>query len=230
MWRAAGLAALLCALLVTAPGAQAPAQPSGDGSYQLVPGDVVDFKFRFNPDLNESVTVRPDGFISLGIIGEVRAGGLTPAELSRVVQARYAEYLREPEVTAIVREFEAQLVYVGGEVVTPGLLPLRGRVTSLQAILGSGGPRPTARLTDVVLIRALGGDRVEARKLNLADVIAGRAADVPLEPHDVVFVPRSRIAKVGLFVEQYINSLVPRALVLPYNLNNVIVESTVIGQ
>jgi hypothetical protein len=61
-------------------------------------------------------------------------------------------------------------------------------------------------------------------------VIAGRVADIPLEPHDVVFVPRSRIAQVGLFVEQYINSLVPRALVLPYNLNNVIVESTVIGQ
>jgi hypothetical protein len=69
---------------------------------------------------------------------------------------------------------------------------------------------------------------VEARKLNLADVIAGRAADELLQPHDVVFVPRSRIAQVGLFVEQYINSLVPRALVLPYNLNNVIVESTVI--
>ena len=115
-------------------------------------------------------------------------------------------------------------MFVGGEVAAPGVVPLHGQVTCLQAILSTGGPKATARLTEVVLLRYLGENQAEARTVDLKKVVDGKASDTVLLPFDVVFVPRSKIAKVGLFVEQYINSLVPRSLVFPYNLNTIVVS------
>ena len=76
----------------------------------------------------------------------------------------------------------------------------------------------------MVLLRYVGENQAEAYKLDLRKVVDGTAADMILRPFDVVFVPRSRIAKVDLWVEQYINSIVPRSLVFPYNLNTVVVS------
>lgn len=197
--------------------------PADTRPYLLGPGDTIDVKFAFVPDLNESVKVRPDGNISLPRIGEIRAQGLSAAQLTEQLQTRYAGVTRQPELTVIVRDFALQQVFVGGEVGTPGVVPLRGEVTCLQAILSLGGPRNTARMTDVVLLRYAGENQAEAYKLDLRKVVEGKGPDMVLRPFDVVFVPKTKIAKVDLFVEQYINSLIPRALVFPYNLNTVVV-------
>jgi len=192
--------------------------------YRLQPGDTLDVKFDYVPELNETVKVRPDGYISLPRVGEIRVQGLTAPELTAEIRARYAAVVRQPEATVIVREFAVQQVFVGGEVASPGVVPLHGQVTALQAILSTGGPRTTARLSDVVLLRYLGNNQAEVRRLDLRKVVEGKEQDAVLRPFDVVFVPRSRIARVGLFVEQYINSLVPRSIVFPYNLNTVVIN------
>ena len=116
--------------------------------------------------------------------------------------------------------------FVGGEVVTPGIVPLRGPVTATQAILATGGVRTSARLSNVILVRYRDGNQAEVSSLDVESVMKGTGQDVLLQPFDVIFVPRSRIAKVGLFVEQYINAVIPRtlALVFPYNLNTSIVS------
>jgi protein involved in polysaccharide export with SLBB domain len=203
-----------------APAAGPPAVPP----YTLSPGDSFDVKFDYVPELNETVKVRPDGYISLQRIGEVRVLGLTPAELTAQLRSKYAAVIRQPELNVIVRDFAVQQVFVGGEVTAPGIVPLHGSVSCLQAILATGGPRVGARLSEVILLRHLGENQAEAYRLDLKKVIDGVIQDTMLRPFDVIFVPRSKIGKVGLFVEQYINALVPRSIVFPYNLNTVVVS------
>lgn len=221
---------LALALFLLAPGAAGPAgqQPPppitasiaiSAPPYRLTAGDVMDVKFAYNPELNETVTVRPDGRISLQMIGDVQAQSLTPLELAANIDEKYSKVLRHPNVSVIVREFAGQKAYVGGEVVAPGTVELRGGLTSLQAILKTGGLKPSAKLDSVILIRYAGEQQAEARKLNLKRVLEGREVDPMLSPYDVVFVPRSAIAKVGLFVQQYVDSLIPGNLMFPYNLN-----------
>ena len=191
-------------------------------SYRLTPGDVVDLKFAYNPELNDTVTLRPDGCISLQMIGDVHAQKLTPLELAIRVNEQYAKFLRHPTASVIVREFAAQKAFVGGEVVAPGTVDLRGGMTSLQAILKTGGLRPSAKVDGVILVRYAGDERAEVQTLNVKRLLEGRDADPVLSPFDVVFVPRSKIGKVGMFVEQYVNSVIPKSLMFPYNLNTVV--------
>jgi polysaccharide export outer membrane protein len=190
--------------------------------YRLAPGDVVDLKFAYNPELNETVALRPDGCISLQMIGDVHAQRLTPLELAARVNEQYARFIRHPAASVIVRDVAGQKAYVGGEVVAPGTVDLRGGLTSLQAILKTGGLKPTAKLDNVILMRYAGDDRAEVRKLNVKRLLEGRDEDPVLSPFDVLFVPRSAIGKVGLFVDQYVNSMIPRSLMFPYNLNTVV--------
>ena len=219
--------ALLTASACNVPGFAQSEQPAAvqppaeqQSRYLLNLGDVIEFKFSYNADLNERVTVRPDGFVSLPMIGDVEAAGKTPEELAKTVSARFDGVLRHPDVVVIVREFSAQRVFIAGEVNTPGVLSIVGRLTLAQAVLNAGGPKPTARLSQVLLLRYEGSNRSTVQSVRFADILKGTKPDVQLSPYDVVFVPKTPIAKVGLFVEQYVNNLVPRSLFFPYNINN----------
>jgi protein involved in polysaccharide export with SLBB domain len=213
-----------CALTCALTSRQAEAQPSSvadtSSRYRLAPGDAIDIKLPYNPEFNESTVVRPDGVIALQLIGEMQVSGLTPLEAERRVREAYKRHLVNPDTTIIVREFANQQAYVGGEVGNPGALPLRTRMTSLAAISYAGGARSSAKLDSVLLIRHVADGHAEVRRLNLTRVLKGRDPDVTLQPFDVVYVPRSAIAKIGLFVDQYIRALVPTNLVFPYNLNS----------
>jgi polysaccharide export outer membrane protein len=190
--------------------------PAGDeaGEYRLRPGDVVNVKFFYNPELNELLPIRPDGKISLQLVDDVQAAGLTPPELDRVLTEKYAAVLHEPEIVVIVKEFGSQKVYVGGEVRTPGIVPLAARMTALQAIFYAGGFRETAQPSSVILIRRGEDGRPAVRAVNLSDVISGKApgSDPVLSAFDVVFVPKTFIAKANRFVEQYIRQMIPATL------------------
>jgi protein involved in polysaccharide export with SLBB domain len=188
----------------------------------LGPGDLVELKFNTETDLNDKVTVRPDGAISLAMVGELNAKGLTPAELSRQLTEKYRKYLKHPDVTVIVREFAGQKVYVGGEVNIPGVVNVLGSLTCLQALFNAGGPKPSASLSSAVLMRYDGDNRTEVKEVDLEEIFKGKASDITLQSYDVLFIPRSRISKLGLFVQQYVNDLVPRSLMFPYNLNSVV--------
>ena len=179
--------------------------------YRLRPGDELDIRLLYNPEFSDRVVVAPDGQISMPLIGFVPAAGRTPRDLQAELQGRFRRELRQPDVSVIPRTFAQQRVFIGGEVGTPGVYDLPSQIGVLQAIITAGGFRPTAREEGVILIRRTPQNRPAMRLVDV-EAMLDRAAleqDVPLQPFDIVFVPRSGIAQVGWFVDQYIRQVLP---------------------
>ncbi len=178
-------------------------------AYRIQPGDQLDIKFFYNPELNETVFVRPDGKISLQLVDDVHAAGLTPSQLDEILTRNYSRELRKPVVTVIVRSFTGQRVYVGGEVNSPGLVNLTTGMTALQAVLTAGGFRETAKPEGVLVITKGPGNRPIPIRADLKRAIYGEEenGDVPLHPYDIVYVPKTRIAQANKFVNQYVERL-----------------------
>lgn len=179
-------------------------------TYLLREGDVIAVRFWGNEELDDEILIRPDGKISLPFIDEVQAAGRTPADLDRSLTALYTEELTNPQITVILREAASERVYIGGEVGGQGVYELRGPVTLVQAIQGAGGFLTTARRKEVLLVRTTPEGRV-ARAVNTLPILNGSdpAADVRLQASDIVFVPRTKITNIDLFVEQYVIGLLP---------------------
>lgn len=179
--------------------------------YRIRAGDLLDVKFFYNSELNEQVTVRPDGRISLQLANDLMAGGLTPAELTEQLKKKYASEIDNPEITVIVRSFSYQRIFVDGEVYKAGLIPLVGQMTVLQSITQAGGKKDTAYLKGVIVIRRTPGDKLVTMQLNLEDALdnTDMTQDIALLPNDIVFVPKSTIANVNVWVDQYIRRNIP---------------------
>ncbi len=177
-------------------------------AYTIQPGDDLDIKFFYNPELNETIVVRPDGMISMQLIDEIMAAGLKPAELDNKLTDLYSRELRKPVLTVIVRSFTRQRVYVGGEVGAPGLIVLPAGMTALQAIFQSGGFKETADAAETLIIRKGADEKPVPVRINLAAVMgADGGSDFELLPDDILYVPKSAIANVNKFIEQYIGGL-----------------------
>ena len=127
--------------------------PPKPQEYVIQPGDQLDIKFFYNPEINETVTVRPDGKISLQLVDEVQAAGLKPSQLDDSLTQKYSHELKKPMITVIVKSFEGQRIYVGGEVNRQGLIKLTGGMTPLQAVLDAGGFKETAKPEGAIVIR-----------------------------------------------------------------------------
>jgi protein involved in polysaccharide export with SLBB domain len=180
--------------------------------YVITEGDVLDIKFKENPEFNElGLPVRPDGCISLQLAQDIKAVGLTPGQLRDVLMKVYATELKNPELTVIVRGFSAQKVFVDGEVGSPRLLDLRGPTTVWSAIIQAGGVRETARLSTVIVIRKDLSGKPQGTSIDLRKVIDGTdfSQDIYLMPYDIVYVPKSNIARVNKFVDEYITKIIP---------------------
>ena len=190
---------------------QPESKPESAPAVTLGPGDTIEVKFFHNPELNDAQTIRPDGMITLQLVGEIKAQGKTPMELRNELVKRYTPDLRIPDVTVIVRSQYERRVYVGGEVKRPGLIMMPGQLTALEAIMEAGGFDPkTARINNVIIIRHKDGKRYGGA-LDLRDLLKGKEyQQFYLEPQDIVYVPRTNIAKVNQWIDQYINKLVPR--------------------
>ncbi len=182
--------------------------------YRLRRGDVLEIKFFYNSELNERLPIRPDGKISLALVGEVQAAGRSAAELRRELTERYAVTLRHPEVAVIVKELTATKVFVGGEVRAAGVIQSQRELTLLQAIVQAGGFLPTAKVRTVVILRDQGTSEPLFMTVDLAGDLDGSqlGGDMKLQPDDIIFVPATRIAKVDQFVDQYIRQVIPVAL------------------
>jgi protein involved in polysaccharide export with SLBB domain len=182
-----------------------------DVRVSLAPGDSIEVKFFYTPELNETQTVRPDGNIALLLVGEVRAEGKTPAEMQDELVKRYSSHLRNPQVTVIVRSLEGRRVYVGGEVKTPGVIPMPGQLTAMEAIMQAGGFNLlAAELENVVIIRYKERQRF-GYMLNMKEALAGRDYQpFYLESRDIIYVPRTRIAEVNQWIDQHINKMLPQ--------------------
>src|SRR5262245_49330612 len=113
--------------------------------YRIGPGDELEVKFFYTPELTTVAVVRADGSINLPLVGDVKVAESTPRELAARLQAEYLKHLQRPEVAINVRTFASQRVFVGGQVGRPGMQPLVGRVSVLQAVLAADGFKDDAR-------------------------------------------------------------------------------------
>jgi polysaccharide biosynthesis/export protein len=184
-------------------------QPSSE-AYRLEPGDTIEARFFFNPELNDTVQIRPDGRISMQLVGEIELGGKTIAQAVRTVQDAYSHELQTPRVTLQVRQFAGRKVYVTGEVNRPGVVSLPGEMSVLGAIADAGGVRQTGNRKKVVLVRK-GPDGLPVMKpLTLfANGKLAPDAYLQMQPYDIILVPETRITSMDRWVEQYIKGLNP---------------------
>lgn len=173
--------------------------------YRLKAGDELAIKFYYQKELNEEEFIRPDGKITLQLIGDVQAANLTPSELARLISDQYKKIIKQYQATVIVRRTVQDKVFVGGEVRQPGTLPFSANTTALQALFQSGGFLDTGEISTVMLIRQSRGGKPQVYSVDLRDP----ANDFVLLPFDVLYVPRSAIASANLFVNQYIDRLIP---------------------
>src|SRR5262249_7740972 len=148
---------------------------------------------------------------SLPFVDDVKAADRTPAEIDQELTKRYRGELAVPDISVIVQGFGGQRIYMGGEVGSPGEVPFVGGLTLYEAIDRAGGFRVTAHRIQVILIRRDANGTPVGHAFDMRQVEHGThpAEDVPLEPLDIVYVPRSKIATIDLFVEQYIRSMLP---------------------
>jgi polysaccharide export outer membrane protein len=183
--------------------------PAYAPTYVIQPNDELRILVLGNQELTSTSPVRFDGTITVPGAGTVKAGGLTPEELSEIVEARLANVVREPDVDVLVTRTTPPSVFVGGEVSAPGERPHRRGMTLLQA-LAMAGTRNTANMKSVLLMRRTGPSAVDVRRINVNDVIKGKEGAVdPLLAHsDVVFVPRTFIASWAQFMSQFVRSAV----------------------
>lgn len=184
---------------------------SDPGTYALQVGDQLAIKFWAVPELDQELVIRPDGRISLPFIDEVQAAGMTPAQLDDDLTRLYATELKNPQITIIVRQSLGNRVFVGGEVTQQGPVPIIGELTLMQAVQQAGGFLPSARRRQVLLIRTAPDGTRLARSLDIRPALSGARPDFDprLQTADIVFVPRTKINNVDLFVDQYINRVVP---------------------
>jgi polysaccharide export outer membrane protein len=156
--------------------------------YRIGSGDVLQISVWGEAELTKTVTVRPDGKISLPLINEVRVIGLTSPDAQALLNQRFAQYIRNPQTSVSVSEIRSNLVYVTGKVHRPGAYPIAGSLDVVQLIARAGGLADRAKEKHIYILRQATGSRVN---LNYKDVIQGRRGshDVELLPGDTVVVP-----------------------------------------
>ena len=183
--------------------------------------DTIRIKFLYWPELDDEQMIRPDGKISLLMVGEVEAQNRTPEELQKELIKLYEPKLNEPEINVVVSSLANNRVYIGGEVSTPGLILIQGKLTVLGAIMQAGGfIEASAKKSSVVVVRQQAGKQF-ARTVDLNDALKGTETEpFYLQPYDIIYVPRTTITHVDEFVAQYIDGIIPKHITSSVGLYN----------
>lgn len=179
--------------------------------YLLRAGDVFDVNFEYSPELNQTVSVQPDGFISLREAGDIYVQGLTLEQLNQAVRKGYAEVLHAPSIAIVPKNFEQPYFVVGGEVKTPGKFDLRGPMTVAEAVALAGGFTESAKHSHVLLFRREAPDKgIVVHTLNIKRMLNREdlKEDAELHPGDMVYVPQNTMSKLKGYV-------IPRATIGP---------------
>jgi len=193
------LALLYCASLAVA--SQTPAQKTDassksaapaavDADYKIGPQDLLRIDVWKEPDVSRTIPVRPDGKISLPLLNDVQASGLTAMELANSLRESFSKYLTNPQVTVTVTEVNSRRVYVTGEVSHQGAFPLLPNMTVLQALTSAGGFTQFAKLKGIYVLRTEDGKQVK-HPFNYKEVVKGNLAEqnILLQAGDVIVVP-----------------------------------------
>lgn len=170
--------------------------------YRLAKSDVIEVRFVFSPEFDQTLTVRPDGFVSLKNIGEIAVEGLTVSELSDSIRQAYATFLHDPEVNIVLREFEKPFFIAAGQVAHPGKYPLRSPTTASEAIAIAGGFTEQSKHSQVIVFRKVTDELVESHAVNVKAMLTSRNLDedLQLQAGDMLYVPQNRISKIKRFL------------------------------
>ncbi|MEA2205493.1 MAG: polysaccharide biosynthesis/export protein [Blastocatellia bacterium] len=171
--------------------------------YLVQPGDVLEVQYRYSPEFNQTMTVQPDGYISLHAGGDVKVAGKNVEQVRQLILKKVAERLQDPDATVILKEFQKPYFVVAGEVVQPGKIEMREHVTAIQAIMLAGGLKETAKSSQIVLFRKINSDIAEVKVLNLKKIkrTSDLENDLTLQPGDMLLVPRDTISKIERFMK-----------------------------
>jgi polysaccharide export outer membrane protein len=171
--------------------------------YTLRPGDVIELQYRYTPELNQAVTVLPDGDVNLNLIGNLKVSDLTMEQTHDLIVQKAQAHLNDPDLNLVLREFQKPYIVVAGEVPSPGKIDLRENTTALQAILLAGGFKESAHSGQVILFRKINTDTAEVKILKLTNIhqTAQLEQDAQLEAGDMLLVPRNKIEKISRYVK-----------------------------
>ncbi len=170
------------------PAAAAVTPTTTDQEYYIGPQDVLQIDVWKEPEITRTIPVRPDGKISLPLLNDVQAAGLTAMQLAGSIREGLTKYLQNPQVTVIVSQINSRRVFVTGEVAKSGALPLLPGMTALQALSSSGGFTQFAKEKGIYILRNENGKQVKL-PYNYKDVLKGQKEDIPLQSGDVIVVP-----------------------------------------
>jgi polysaccharide biosynthesis/export protein len=186
--------ALLAALVASWPAsgrAQIDAANGRSSGYVIGPDDVLSIVFWRDKDMSADVVVRPDGRISLPLVNDIQAGGLTPSQLRDAVSSEARRYVEDPNVTVVVKQINSRKLFITGQVEKPGPYTMTGPTTVLQLISMAGGLREFAEGKRILIMHTDKNGKQFAHGFNYREVIAGKnlAQNIELQPGDTVVVP-----------------------------------------
>jgi len=216
LWLIAVAALILAALAACTPKAPNVATvkvfPGGvpvTDEHMLAPGDEIEIRFPFYPDLNDRVVIGPDGRLSLQLVNSVAVGGLTVSGAGKLLNERYAAVIKNPELTVTVRTYAPQAVFVDGWVNNPGVVRSDVPLTVSRAIAQAGGARSGAHTEGILLLRRSGDGKVFYYQVALGNYAgAGETAQDPLlKSYDVVYVPQTIFASLSDFLANYVKNI-----------------------
>ncbi len=181
------------AMSVSASSAQVVLRSEDDApnAYAIGVGDVVEISVWKNPELSVTVPVRPDGRISLPLLGDIQASGMTPLALKDELSLKFREFVTAPSVSVVIKEINSRKVYVTGEVATPGAYDLQPRAKLMQVMAMAGGLTPYAKGRVVVLRDSTDGKADKRYEIEINTIISGRRPEdnIILQPGDTLIFP-----------------------------------------
>ena len=170
--------------------------------YRINPSDTLELSFQLTPEFNQTVTVQPDGYITLRDVGDIQAAGRTLPELTDAIKAAYSKILHDPVISVDPKDFEKPYFVVGGQVGKPGKFDYRGDITLTEAIAIAGGFTDASKHSQVLLFRRVSDRWTEARIIDVKKMMASKnlEEDPELKPGDMLFVPKNALSKIKPFL------------------------------
>jgi polysaccharide biosynthesis/export protein len=178
-----------------------PALQQRNPRYQVMRDDILNVSFPLSPELNQTVTIQPDGYITLLNVGSVFVQGMTVPQVTEAIKKAYANTLHDPIINVDLKDFQKPFFVVSGQVAKPGQYDLRYDTTASEAIAVAGGLMPTAK-TQVLIFHRVSSGWMEVKKFNLKDILNGKNVneDAVLKPGDMIFVPEKFITNFRKYV------------------------------
>jgi polysaccharide export outer membrane protein len=170
--------------------------------YRITAGDAFDVAFEFSPEFNQSVTVQPDGYITLRDIGDVHIAGETVPSATERLRTAYEKILANPSISIVLKDFNKAYFTVNGEVGKPGKYELRADTTVTEGVAEAGGFLSSAKHSQVLLFRRASDQWVQARIINVKKMMkdGDLKEDMFLQPGDMLFVRKNALSKIDPYL------------------------------